>query len=54
MVEKSHESIHVIPVNNDPDQIYRDQQFFPTSHNLTPSFKPSASKVKEKIIDIEK
>ena len=54
MVEKSHESIYVIPVNNDVDQIYRDRQFFPTSHNLTPSFKPSASKVKDKIEDKEK
>ena len=53
MVEKSHESIYVIPVNNDVDQIYRDRQFFPTSHNLTPSFKPSASKAKEKIVDME-
>ena len=54
MVEKSHESLHVIPVNNEIEQIYRDRQFFPTSHNLTPSFKPSASKAKENIADLEK
>ena len=54
MVEKSHELIYVIPVSNDVDQVYRDRQFFPTSHNLTPSFKPSASKVKDKIEDKEK